>query len=153
MSGAKAQMAVSKSSKQSSIAQKEQIMVQISNAEKILARNKELLKEGIISQADLEQSETNVANLQANLRSSQASIESAEESIKGAQFNVESAEATLKELRTNLGRTTIKAPVSGIVSSLSVEQGERVVGTIQMTGTEMMRIANLNSMELSLIHI
>jgi len=50
-------------------------------------------------------------------------------------------------LNTSLSRTTIKSPANGIVSSLSVEQGERVVGTIQMAGTEMMRVANLNSME------
>ena len=50
-------------------------------------------------------------------------------------------------MTTNLNRTTIKAPQSGIISNLSVEQGERVVGTIQMAGTEMMRIANLNAME------
>ena len=55
--------------------------------------------------------------------------------------------ASLKELKTSLNRTTIKAPSNGIVSRLSVEKGERVVGTIQMTGTEMMRISNLNAME------
>ncbi len=147
VSGAKSQMAVSKSQKEASIAQKEQITVQLKNAKSILERNVQLLKDGIISQADYDLSESNVENLQANIRAAEASIRSAEESIKGAQYNVESAEATLKEFQTNLGRTTIKAPVSGIVSSLSVEQGERVVGTIQMTGTEMMRIANLNTME------
>ena len=60
---------------------------------------------------------------------------------------MKSAQASLKELKTNLNRTSIKSPTNGIISSLSVEQGERVVGTIQMTGTEMMRIANLSSME------
>lgn len=147
LSGAKSQMAVSKSQKEASIAQKEQIVVQLKNAKSILARNDQLLKDGIISKADYDLSTSNVENLEANIRSAEASIRSAEESIKGAQYNVESAEATLKEFQTNLGRTTIKAPQSGIVSSLSVEQGERVVGTIQMTGTEMMRIANLNTME------
>lgn len=147
VSGSKSQLAVSKSTRESSIAQKEQISAQLTNAQTILDRNKQLLKDGIISQADFDQAASAVANLQANMKAAEASIRSAEESIKGAAFNVESAEATLKELKTNLGRTTIKAPVSGIISSLSVEQGERVVGTIQMTGTEMMRIANLNSME------
>jgi len=147
VSGAKSQIAVSRSQKEASIAQKEQIKVQLKNAKKIHERNAQLLKDGVISQADFDQSLSNVENLEANIRSSEASIRSAEESIKGAQYNVESAEATLKEFQTSLSRTTIKAPVSGIISSLSVEQGERVVGTIQMTGTEMMRIANLNSME------
>ena len=147
LSGAKSRMAVSGSQKESSIAQKEQIMVQLNNAKTILDRNKQLLSDGVISQSEYDQSSSNVENLEANVRAAQASIRSSEESIKGAQYDVESAEATLKELQTNLGRTTIKAPVAGIISSLSVEQGERVVGTIQMTGTEMMRIANLRSME------
>ncbi len=147
VAGAKSRMAVSKSQKESSIAQKEQIMVQLKNAQVIHDRNNSLLKDGVISQSEYDQSGTNVENLNANIKAAEASIRSAEESIKGAQYDVESSEATLKELQTNLGRTTIKAPVSGIVSSLSVEQGERVVGTIQMTGTEMMRIANLRSME------
>jgi HlyD family secretion protein len=147
VSGARAQLAVTKSTRESSIAQKEQIQSQLSNAQKILDRNKQLLTDGIISQADYDQASTSVDNLKANLRAAEASIRSAEENIKGSEFSIESAQATLKELKTNLGRTTIKAPVGGIVSSLSVEQGERVVGTIQMTGTEMMRVANLNSME------
>lgn len=147
VSGAKSQIALSRSQKESSIAQKEQILVQLKNAEKIHSRNNQLLTDGVISQADFDQSLANVDNLKANLKAAEASIRSAEESIKGAEYNVESAEATLKEFKTNLSRTTIKAPVSGIISSLSVEQGERVVGTIQMTGTEMMRIANLSSME------
>ncbi len=147
LSGAKSQLAVSRSQLEANKAQKEQIAAQLSNAQKIHDRNKILLADGVISQADLDQSLASLENLQANVRSAEASIRSSEESIKGAQFNVESMAATLKELQTNLGRTTIKAPASGIISSLSVEEGERVVGTIQMTGTEMMRIANLNSME------
>ena len=147
VAGAKSRMAVSRSQKESSIAQKEQIMVQLKNAQVIHDRNSSLLKDGVISQSEYDQSGANVDNLKANIKAAEASIRSAEESIKGAQYDVESSEATLKELKTNLGRTTIKAPVSGIVSSLSVEQGERVAGTIQMTGTEMMRIANLRSME------
>jgi HlyD family secretion protein len=53
----------------------------------------------------------------------------------------------LKEARTNLTKTTIYAPQSGTVSKLNVELGERVVGTSQMAGTELLRIANLNKME------
>ncbi|MEM6773167.1 MAG: efflux RND transporter periplasmic adaptor subunit, partial [Bacteroidota bacterium] len=53
----------------------------------------------------------------------------------------------LDVLRTSLRQTTIYAPTGGVVSLLNVEQGERVVGTIQMAGTELMRIANLNAME------
>lgn len=147
VSGAESQLAIARANKEQSIAQKAQIQAQLKNARTILERNKSLLKDGIISQAEYETSLTNVENLEANLRSAEASIQSAEESIKGNSYSIESAEASLQELETSLSRTTIKAPVDGIISSLSVEKGERVVGTIQMAGTEMMRIANLNSME------
>lgn len=147
VSTAKAQAALTKSQREASLGQKEQIIAQLNNAEKILERNRQLKTDGIISDADFEQAEANVNNLKANLISAEANIRSSDQSIKSSEYSIESAEASLKELKTSLSRTTIKAPVNGIVSSLSVEQGERVVGTIQMTGTEMMRIANLSSME------
>lgn len=147
VNSAKAQSSISKSQIESSIAQKEQIIAQLGNALKIHERNKALHKDGVISDVELEQSGSNLQSLEANMRAAEASIRSAKQSADGAEFNVQSAEATLNELKTNLNRTTIKAPVSGIVSSLSVEQGERVVGTMQMSGTEMMRISNLNIME------
>ncbi|RZK97768.1 MAG: HlyD family efflux transporter periplasmic adaptor subunit, partial [Hymenobacter sp.] len=64
-----------------------------------------------------------------------------------AQSTVRSAQAGLQEAQKNLNKTTIYAPVSGTVSKLNVKKGERVVGTTQMAGTEIMRIANLNNME------
>ncbi len=147
VNSAKAQSSISRSQIESSIAQKEQIIAQLGNAKKIHERNVNLHKDGVISDVELEQSGSNLESLEANLRAAEASIRSANQSAEGADFNVQSAEATLNELKTSLNRTTIKAPVSGIISSLSVEQGERVVGTMQMSGTEMMRISNLNIME------
>ncbi len=147
VNSAKAQSSISKSQIESSIAQKEQILAQLSNAKRIHERNIALHKDGVISDVEKEQSLSNLESLEANLRASEASIRSSKQSAEGADYNVQSAEATLKELKTSLNRTTIKAPVSGIVSSLSVEQGERVVGTMQMSGTEIMRISNLNAME------
>lgn len=147
VNSARSQVSMSKSQIQSSIAQKEQIVAQLENARTIHKRNTQLKTDGVISSQEYEQSESNLRGLEANLRASEASIESAKQSTEGAAYSVKSAEASLKELKTNLNRTTIKAPASGIISSLSVEQGERVVGTIQMAGTEMMRVANLNAME------
>ena len=147
LNAAKASLANSQSNIESSKAQKEQIIAQLENARTIHQRNEELFKEGVISQAEYDQSLTNVRQLEANLRSAEASIKSAEKAAEGSRFQVKSSEASLKELKTSLSRTSIKAPTDGIISSLSVEQGERVVGTIQMTGTEMMRIANLSTME------
>jgi HlyD family secretion protein len=64
-----------------------------------------------------------------------------------AQYNIRSLEARLDEGKKTLGRTNIYAPASGIVTQLNSEKGERVVGTAQMAGTEIMRISNLSSME------
>ena len=126
---------------------REQIRAQLINAEEIFNRNKDLVEEGVLSQADFETSRSSMEALQANLAAAEANIESAREQEQASAFNVESSQATLNEIRTSLRRTTIYAPSSGVISLLSVEEGERVVGTIQMAGTEMMRIANLNAME------
>ncbi len=135
-------------------AQKEQIEAQIANTRAIHNRNIGLHKDGIISDSDFETSQSNLKALEANLRSAtanvktaEANLESAIQSSKAAGFSVKSAEASLKELRTSLRKTTIYAPTDGIVSMLSVEKGERVVGTSMMSGTELMRIANLDAME------
>ena len=147
VNSAKAQLANSRSQIENSKAQKEQIHAQLINAREIHKRNEELKKDGVIATADYETSYSNMKALEANLRSAEANIKAAEESARASMFSVHSSEATLKELKTSLRRTTIYAPMNGIVSRLNVEAGERVVGTIQMTGTEMMRIANLNAME------
>lgn len=147
VNNAKANQAMSESQIESSRAQIDQIKAQLINARTIHQRNSQLKDEGVISQAEFDQSLSTLQGLQANLKASEASLKSAQKSAEGAAYGVKSAQAQLKELQTSLSRTTIKAPTNGIVSSLSVEQGERVVGTIQMTGTEMMRVANLNTME------
>jgi HlyD family secretion protein len=74
-------------------------------------------------------------------------VESAKANVSAALYNIKSAEASMRDAAENLRKTNIFAPVSGIISLLNVEAGERVVGTSQMAGTEMMRIANLSNME------
>jgi HlyD family secretion protein len=147
VSGAKSDLARSKSSIETSTAQIEQIKAQLENQRRIHERNKKLKADGVISAQDFENSESSLLQLEANLRSAEAGYRSSQQATKSAEFMVASAEASLKEIKTSLSRTTIAAPTAGIISQLNVEQGERVVGTIQMTGTEMMRIANFNSME------
>ena len=147
LNNTKSNRAMQQSSIQSSIAQIEQIQSQLSNAEKIHERNAVLLEEKVISPQDFDATLAQVEQLRANLKSAIAQKLSAEKGAEAADYSVKSSEASLNELKTSLGRTTITAPNNGVISKLSVEQGERVVGTIQMTGTEMMRIANFNSME------
>ena len=96
-------------------------------------RNKTLFEKGIISRSDWDKAI--------------ASFEVAKASKQTAYYNVQSASATVKEAKDNLGRTAIYAPESGTISMLNVELGERVLGTQQMTGTEILRVANLNNME------
>ncbi len=161
VNNAKAQVANSRSNAESAkaqisqtSAQREQILAQLDNVKAIHERNKTLFAEGVISQADFDASKSNLDAINANIKSadaslitSQANYESSQQAIKAAEFTVKSQEASLKELKTNLKRTNLFAPTDGVVSMLSVEQGERVVGTIQMSGTEVMRIANMNVME------
>jgi HlyD family secretion protein len=96
-------------------------------------RNKTLFDKGIISRSDWDKSI--------------ASFEVAKASKQTAYFNVRSASASVNEAQDNLGRTIIYAPADGTVSVLNVELGERVLGTQQMAGTELLRVANLNNME------
>lgn len=144
---AKSQAANALSSVETLKAQREQVQAQLNNAREIHRRNEKLHKEGVISDADFESSQSNLLSLEANLRSAEASIRASEQAAKAAEFGVKSAEAGLKELQTSLKRTTLYAPMGGIVSMLSVEKGERVVGNSLMAGTEVLRIANLYKME------
>lgn len=105
-------------------------------------RKGKLKTEGAISQSELDQA---VSTFEV----AKAEVEAANESVKSAEYTVRSSEASLKEAKNNLGRTKIYTPISGTVYSLNVEEGEKVVGTAQMAGTDMLRIANLNNMEVS----
>jgi HlyD family secretion protein len=96
-------------------------------------RSKTLFDKGIISKSDWDKAV--------------ATFEGAKANKESAYYNVQSANATVMEAKDNLGRTTIYAPADGTISSLGVELGERVLGTQQMTGTEILRVANLNNME------
>lgn len=147
VNSARSQLAISRSNLENSKAQMAQIDAQVKNAERIYSRNKQLFDQGVLSQAEYENSLADYEALKANLLASEASVRSSEENIKANEFAIKSAQASLKELQTSLKRTNIYAPVDGIISKLDVEEGERVVGTIQMAGTEMMRIANLSIME------
>ena len=111
----------------------EQAKASLKEAEANYNRNKTLFEKGVISQSEWD----------AVL----SRYEVAQATKKSAYFNVQSAAATVNEAKDNLGRTTIYSPMSGTISKLDAELGERVVGTQQMAGTEILRVANLNEME------
>ena len=104
-------------------------------------RNETLYNQKVISDADWE-------SVKASFKVSSAEFDASKESLKATQFQVQNAEAALKEARENLNRTSIYAPADGTISKLNVEVGERVTGASQFSsGTEIMRIANLDNME------
>lgn len=103
-------------------------------------RNQKLFKQQVISDNDFEAAEV-------NFKVAQHDLESAKQNVEASGFIVQSSKATVNEALENLRLTSVIAPMSGIISKLSVEKGERVVGTQQMAGTEMLRIADLRQME------
>ena len=119
-----------------------QVGAQFIKAEASFNRNKKLFDESVISKASFEE-------IKAAYDVAKAEIDAGKQSVLAAEYNVKSAEAGLKEARDNLRKTSIYSPVSGKVSRLNVEKGERVVQTSMMTGTEIMRIADMNNMEVN----
>lgn len=109
-------------------------------AEAEYKRQEKLWKEGVISEADWQLAKQ-------NYEIAKNDVTSAEQSVEAARFVIRSTEASLREARENFRKTSVVAPMDGIVSKLIVKNGERVVGTATMAGTEMLRIADLNKME------
>lgn len=119
-----------------------QVESRFKRSEAAYKRNKQLFADKIISPSEYE-------NSLSEFEVAKAEVEATRQSMSAARFNIQSSEANVKQTRENLNKTTIFSPIDGIVSSLQVELGERVVGTSQMAGTEMMRVADLSSMEVN----
>lgn len=115
---------------------------QFVNAKATFERNEKLFKDKVISESDFD-------NAKANYEVARADVEAARENVQAGVYNVKSSEATLKEAKENLGRTSIYSPMSGTIAKLNKEKGERVVGTAQMAGTEIMTVADLSIMEVA----
>ena len=114
-------------------ARRSQSEAQFTQAELSFKRNKQLFDQQTISKSDFEQAE--------------ATYNVAKAELDAAKFAITSAEASLKDANENLTKTSIYAPMTGTVSMLLVELGERVAGTNLMAGTELMRVADLSRME------
>lgn len=130
----------SKANLESSRQRLQQALSQFEKTELNFNRNKKLYSDKVISASEFE-------NIKSGYEVSKAELESARQGVKAAEYGVNSAEAALKEARENLNKTTIYAPVDGTISRLNVTRGERVQGVTGFQGTEIMRIANLNEME------
>lgn len=120
-----------------------QVQAQFINAKASFERSDRLFKEKAISASEFDAA-------QSAFEVAKAEVTAAQENVKAAEFAVKSAEASVKEASENLYKTSIYAPVSGTISKLNVEKGERVAGASQFSsGTEILRIANLEVMEVN----
>lgn len=139
-SQAAAGVAESRARSQNAAEMREQAKAQFEQAKAQYERNKQLFREKVISTMEFEQVETNYLT-------AKATYEAAKANTLGSGYSVQAASAGLSQARENLRRTVITAPVTGVVSQLKVKKGERVVGTAQMAGTEMLTIADMSRIE------
>jgi HlyD family secretion protein len=133
-------------SQRASVGSAEQLLKQsqgtFANEEAIYKRNVELFGKKVISVAEFDAAKAAFTTAKTNL-------EGAKQSLIAAKFNLVQSGANVQEASANLAKATTFAPVDGVISKLSVELGDRILGTAQFAGTEIMRISNLNSMEVN----
>ncbi len=137
---AKANLNSAQSSYNTNLALLAQSESRLLEQETIYKRSSALFEQEVISQAEFDAATTAVSVSRNDLKA-------AKERVANAQFGIANARASLSEARKNLERTTIMAPSDGVISALNAERGERVVGTAQMAGTEILVISNFNNME------
>lgn len=113
---------------------------QMEQAQRTYDRNKKLFDEKVISRSEFDVAES-------ALKSAKANYNAAMQGIRGTQANVKSARSNLEKANKDLGRTIVVAPMDGVVSLLNVKKGERVVGSNLMSGTEILRIADMAKIE------
>lgn len=117
-----------------------QASAELERQQKNYERSRRLYEQGVIAEAEWEA-------VVSAYKTAQAAAEGAQMNVEAALYNVRSAEAGVKEAQEDLRKTMIFAPMSGIVTRLNVEKGERVLGTTQMEGTTIMHISDLSTME------
>jgi HlyD family secretion protein len=137
-----ASVSTTKANLKSAEAQLEQAKASLANMEAVFNRNKKLFDQGTISQQEFDAAKAQFESAKANVAALEAGVAASISNITGTQ-------ASLKEANTNLEKTYIYSPVDGTVYKMNVEKGERVQGVQGFQGTEILRLANLNEMEVS----
>lgn len=116
------------------------LKAQLDQAKTTYDRNKDLFDQKVISKAEFEQYET-------QYRTAQSQYNAAQQNIRSLKAATQSTQTSLVAANKNLSRTTLTSPMNGVISSLSVKKGERVSGNSFTVGTEMMRVAEMDVME------
>lgn len=137
---AKAGVSSSQSNYKTSEALLTQAKARLTEQKAVFYRSKQLYQDQVLSQAEYEAATSAHAVAQSE-------VKAAEQRLSAAKYGIDNAQASLNEANKALGRTSIYAPSGGVVSALNNEKGERVVGTAQMAGTEIMVISNFSNMQ------
>jgi HlyD family secretion protein len=112
------------------------------NQESIYNRDKTLFANKVLTAAEFEAAK-------ASYEGAKASLEAAKQNVIGANYGLAQTEASVKEAQGNLDKTTIYSPVDGVISKLAIQKGERVLGTQQFAGTEIMTLSDLNQLDVN----
>lgn len=137
---ANAGVSTAKSGKKIDLVLMSQVQSRLTEATLTYKRSKELFEKKAMSKAEFEK-------VESVYQIAKADVEAAQEKITASDYSIDNAEANLREAKQNLARTIIYAPTDGTVSKINNKRGERVVGTAQMQGTEIMRISNFSNVE------
>ena len=117
------------------------LRAQLDQTKKTYDMQKQLFDDKVISR-----NEFNTAD--AAYKTAQANLNAATQGLKGSEASIQSAKAGLAKANKDISRATLEAPMDGVITLLSVKEGERVVGSSMMAGTEMMRIADMSKIEI-----
>jgi HlyD family secretion protein len=119
-----------------------QAQATFANQASIYKRDKVLYQNKVITTAEFEAAK-------ASYDGAQAALEAAKQNVIGSTYGLAQSQASVKEAADNLIKTTIYSPVDGVVSKLSIQKGERVLGTQQFAGTEIMTISDLSQLDVN----
>jgi HlyD family secretion protein len=119
-----------------------QAQANFDNQSSIYKRDKALYENKVLTTAEFEAA-------RASYEGAKATLEASKQNVIGSTYGLAQSSASVKEAHDNLAKTTIYAPVDGVVSKLSIQKGERVLGTQQFAGTEIMTISDLSQLDVN----
>jgi HlyD family secretion protein len=143
----RAQVAGSQAQVSNQLAALEGLKASLDQAQRTYDMQKKLYNDKVISQNEFNIAEANYKTALANYNAAKDNIKSIEANLRSAKANEESSRSNLERANKDLSRTAIIAPMDGVVTLLNVKKGERVVGSNMMAGTEILRVADLSSIE------
>jgi HlyD family secretion protein len=112
------------------------------NQESIYKRDKALLDNKVLTVAEFEAAK-------ASYEGAKAALEAARQNVIGSNFGLAQSSASVQEAQADLDKTSIYSPIDGVISKLSVEKGDRVLGTIQFAGTDIMTVSDLSKLDVN----